>query len=195
MRARRSRRPSGSSELTGSSRMQQPWPGDERLGDPEPLAHPARVRRRSAVEPRRSGRPAPSVSVARARASAAREALQPAGELDQLAARSSSRSSADPGRGRRSASRSPEPSAVTGRPSIEARPAVGRASPVRSRSVVVLPAPLGPSRPKTDPAGTSRSRPSTASTPPGPPNRLVRPRHVDDGRRAAGHASSRPTAR
>ena len=30
-----------------------------------------------------------------------------------------------------------------------------------SRSVVVLPAPFGPSSPKTDPAGTSRSSPST----------------------------------
>ena len=36
----------------------------------------------------------------------------------------------------------------------------------------------GPSRPKTDPAGTSRSRPSTASTPSVPPKRFVRPPQV-----------------
>ena len=50
--------------------------------------------------------------------------------------------------------------------------------PVMSRRVVVLPAPFGPSRPKTDPAGTSRSRASTATTPEVPPNRFVRPRQA-----------------
>ena len=43
MRASRSRRPSGSSELTGSSRISSRGPADDRLGDAEPLAHPARI--------------------------------------------------------------------------------------------------------------------------------------------------------
>src|SRR5688500_12282427 len=42
---------------------------------------------------------------------------------------------------------------------------------VRMRTVVVLPAPLGPSRPSTVPAGTSRFTPSTATM---SPNRLPR---------------------
>src|SRR5262245_66448314 len=41
------------------------------------------------------------------------------------------------------------------------------------RSVVVLPAPLGPSRPKQTPAGTSRSMPSTATR---APKRFTTPR-------------------
>ncbi len=37
-------------------------------------------------------------------------------------------------------------------------PSVAMARPVSSRSVVVLPAPLGPRKPKTLPLGTVRSR-------------------------------------
>ena len=46
-------------------------------------------------------------------------------------------------------------------------PAVARVSPASSRSVVVLPAPFGPSSPNTDPAGTSIVSPSSATMPPG----------------------------
>ena len=42
-------------------------------------------------------------------------------------------------------------------------PASATAWPVSSRIVVDLPAPLGPSRPRQMPSGTSRSRPSTAA--------------------------------
>src|SRR3954447_1525000 len=64
-------------------------------------------------------------------------------------------------------------SGLTATPLISTDPPVGRASPVISRSVVVFPAPLGPSSPKTDAAGTSRSSPSTARTPPPAVKRLV----------------------
>ena len=43
-------------------------------------------------------------------------------------------------------------------------PASGVVSPSSISTVVVLPAPLGPSSPKHSPGHTSRSRPSTAST-------------------------------
>ena len=45
-------------------------------------------------------------------------------------------------------------------------PESGIAWPVSIRIVVDLPAPLGPSRPRQVPAGTSRSRPSTARVSP-----------------------------
>ena len=57
-------------------------------------------------------------------------------------------------------------SATTSWPSTLARPAVGRSRVARTRTSVVLPAPLGPSRPKTVPGSTSRSSPSGATTSP-----------------------------
>src|SRR6516164_10761963 len=50
-------------------------------------------------------------------------------------------------------------------------PLVGAARPSSIRSVVVLPAPLGPRKPVTRPGPTSKLRPSTAVT---VPYRLVR---------------------
>ncbi|RDL09347.1 hypothetical protein DER30_2756 [Streptomyces sp. HB202] len=50
-----------------------------------------------------------------------------------------------------------------GRPSTSAVPDVGSMRPISIRIVVVFPEPLGPRKPKTLPAGTVRSRPSTAS--------------------------------
>src|SRR5690242_14153568 len=47
-------------------------------------------------------------------------------------------------------------------PSTRSRPSSAIAWPVSSRIVVDLPAPLGPSRPRQIPSGTSRSRPFTA---------------------------------
>src|ERR1700730_7778711 len=52
---------------------------------------------------------------------------------------------------RRFTARSP-----SGRPRISACPEVGNTSCMSSFSVVVLPAPLGPRKPKTSPASTSR---------------------------------------
>src|SRR6185436_18432793 len=58
-------------------------------------------------------------------------------------------------------------------PSTRAVPPVGSDSPNSIRMVVVLPAPLGPSKPKTSPCWTVRSSASTAVK---SPYCLVRPR-------------------
>jgi hypothetical protein len=47
-------------------------------------------------------------------------------------------------------------------PSIMRRPAEGRRIPASDRSVVVLPAPLGPMRPTISPEATVNERSSTA---------------------------------
>ena len=54
----------------------------------------------------------------------------------------------------------------TSTPSTRAVPPSGRSSVVSMRTTVVLPAPLGPSRPSTVPSGTSNETPFTASTSP-----------------------------
>src|SRR5436305_8206616 len=51
---------------------------------------------------------------------------------------------------------------VKGCPSKRIAPNVGRANPSRHLKVVVLPAPLGPSKPKTEPLGISMVTSSTA---------------------------------
>src|SRR6266853_4844913 len=56
-------------------------------------------------------------------------------------------------------------------PSTVALPDVGRARPSRSLTGVVLPAPLGPRKPKTSPRGTVIERPASATV---CPNRLER---------------------
>ena len=50
----------------------------------------------------------------------------------------------------------------TSMPATEADPESGRASVVRTRTQVVLPAPFGPRRPRIVPAGTERSTPARA---------------------------------
>src|SRR4051812_19114094 len=50
----------------------------------------------------------------------------------------------------------------SGRPKISAPPDVGKTSCISSFSVVVLPAPFGPRKPKTSPASTSSVRRSSA---------------------------------
>ena len=151
--------------------------GDERLGDAEPLAHPAGVPGDASV-----GRVGQADALERAAGPvrARRRPTAPAAVRPGPPARgpSSSRSSADPGRGRRSRGARLGRAGRPPIPSIEATPPVGLARPVMSRSVVVLPAPFGPSNPKIDPAGTSRSRRSTARTPEAPPNRFVSPRQA-----------------
>src|SRR5215831_6271985 len=57
-------------------------------------------------------------------------------------------------------------SATTSIPATRARPPVGRTSVVSMPMVVDLPAPFGPSRPNSTPAGTVRSMPQTAGTSP-----------------------------
>jgi hypothetical protein len=60
-------------------------------------------------------------------------------------------------------------SAHTSIPKIVAVPASGRSRPTAIDSEVVLPAPFGPTRPKNDPGGTTRSTWSAAMV---GPNRL-----------------------
>ena len=48
-------------------------------------------------------------------------------------------------------------------PPIRAVPDVGSSTPVSIEIVVVLPAPFGPSRPKTSPSSTAKLMPSTAT--------------------------------
>ena len=68
--------------------------------------------------------------------------------------------------------RSAVASATASSPATSTRPASGVISVVSMRTTVVFPAPLGPSRPSTVPAGTSKSTPSTART---SPKRFTRP--------------------
>src|SRR5439155_17679988 len=53
---------------------------------------------------------------------------------------------------------------TTSIPSTRAEPPVGRRTVIRTRMVVVFPAPLGPSRPKTTPGDTWKVTSSTAAT-------------------------------
>src|SRR6202023_63961 len=71
----------------------------------------------------------------------------------------------------------------TSTPSTHTWPRSGRSRPVARRSVVVFPAPLGPTIPKKDPWATSRSTPATAGF---GPNDFASPRarnagHVVEG--------------
>ncbi|CAB4708088.1 unannotated protein [freshwater metagenome] len=70
-------------------------------------------------------------------------------------------------------------SRVTSWPSKTTRPSSGVVKPATSSKVVVLPAPLGPIRPRISPLRTSRSTPRTART---PPKDLRRPVTVRRGR-------------
>src|SRR6516164_100804 len=67
-------------------------------------------------------------------------------------------------------SRDPGGSPVTSRPLIVTDPVSGCSSPVISRNVVVLPAPLGPSKTRNSPSFTASDSSRTAST---APNRLL----------------------
>src|SRR2546422_1769090 len=57
-------------------------------------------------------------------------------------------------------------SRTTSCPAMRALPRVGRSSVARMWTVVVLPAPFGPRKPKNSASPTSRSRPSSARTAP-----------------------------
>ena len=62
-------------------------------------------------------------------------------------------------------------SLMTSWPATRPVPLVGTLKVVSIRTVVVLPAPLGPSMPSTEPSGTTKLTPSTARL---SPNRLTR---------------------
>src|SRR6185437_4823544 len=63
--------------------------------------------------------------------------------------------------------------ATTSNPATSARPEVGLVSVQSMLIVVVLPAPLGPRKPKTSPLPTSKSTPLTASKSPKDLRRLL----------------------
>src|SRR5579884_2614849 len=67
---------------------------------------------------------------------------------------------------------------TTSRPKTRTVPRSGRSNVTRTRMVVVLPAPLGPSSPKTSPEPTTNSTPSSACT---DPNRWLSSRHSTAG--------------
>src|SRR5947209_16344066 len=77
-------------------------------------------------------------------------------------------------------------SCTTSRSSTRAVPSVGLTCPVRIRSIVVLPAPFGPKRPKNSPRSTVSWMPFSAST---VPYRFVSP----EASIAATAAPTRPT--
>ena len=184
MRLSRSRRPSGSSELTGSSRSSSRGRATSAWAIPSRWRMPpeyAAIRRRAA-----SVRPtSPSVSVARARAStAARPCSRPASSTSSLPGH--------PAVVARILVEDADAVAVAG-PVRGDRPAVDRGtarrSAARGRSGAAassscrrrwVPAARRPTRP----ARRDRARPRRAR-PPGPPNRLVRPRHSTTAGEAA----------
>src|SRR5919112_4065613 len=98
-------------------------------------------------------------------------------------------------------------SEATSTPITSARPSVIVSSVVSMRTVVDLPAPFGPRKPKISPGWTWRSTPRTASTSPSRPvNRLTSPSASTAGRPSpyihspascirAGAYSDRPTGR
>ena len=129
------------------------WAMDEGTGDPEPLAHAPGVGAASAIRSRCHVDAGEGVVDRRLERRPARgRATDRAGAAGR--ARSSIRTPVGPARGSRAAGgpRARRPRRGCRRPSR--RPVVARVSPASSRRVVVLPAPLGPRRPKTDPVGT-----------------------------------------
>ena len=153
----------------------------QRPGDGELLLHALaeRAGRRRRAGP--TGRRAAGSARSARRATAASQAVQPAEEVEvggrrQLVVQPGRLGQdADPARGPRRAPRGRR----TRRPS--AVPSVGSISAVSIRTVVVLPAPFGPSRPSTSPGGPSRSMSRTAQR---SPNRRPRPSRA--GRPVAG---------
>ena len=130
---------------------------EQRRGDPQTLLHAERVLRRTC---RRRGR--------RARPGRAPPGSGPGRGRPASRARGGSRCRSDRARKRESRS-----ARRRGRGRTQARPgsrrarfplpAVGATSPSSIAIVVVLPAPFGPMKPATTPAGTSRLTPSTTS--------------------------------
>ncbi len=172
IRARTAAAPSGSSPDVGSSRKSTS--GSERSA----LARA--TRRRCPVE-----KPRHSRSASRPRSKRSSRSLIVA----LIAAPRRPRSAAVISRFSRGVSRSSTPAfsvstdvlertvapwAMGSRPSTDTEPESGVSTPLRSRIVVVLPAPLWPSRARTEPSGIENDTSDTTSR---SPNRRVRSRH------------------
>ena len=167
MYAHRSWRSSRSTPAVGSSRITRRGPVEQGAREQQPAAHAARqvvgvvvglrgeVERHEHLVGARGARRRGSCRSS-ARAASATRAPARSGRAPPPGARS--RSPAAP----RSRPRPRPPGRTRG-----SRPPSGRVRPTTLRMRVVLPAPLGPSRPKNEPSGIARSRPASASTPPG----------------------------
>ena len=139
---------------------------DERRRQVEPAAHAAGVVARQRGRRRRSSENCSSSSSARAHRGLAAEVVQLADHHEVLAAGEHAVDRRVLRRRGRCARRTWSASATTSKPATAREPASGRLSVVRTRTAVVLPAPFGPSRPQTVPAGTSRSTPCSACVSP-----------------------------
>ena len=152
MSSRISSTPAGSMAVVGSSRMMIDGRLDEHIGEAESLLHAARVRldlsSPASVSPTR-----PSSSSIASSASA-RDAVEP-GRVAQVLAAGHGPVKADVVGHVAHAALHLDGLRAGSRPSTRAVPAVGSDRPRSIRMVVVLPAPFGPSRPKTWPWRTS----------------------------------------
>ena len=141
---------------------------EQRGGDRQALAHAHRVALHAAGRRRRSRPTAARTSSTRLRRMPAGERRGPAGGCGRCGPGGTRRPRAPRRRGRRAAR-----ARRSGAPPNVAEPDDGRTSPSSARSVVLLPAPLGPRKPVTRPASMSKERCLTAAT---PPKRLERSR-------------------
>ena len=151
----------GSSPVVGSSRNRIRGLRQQARGEVEPASHPARSRCAPGGRRRRRDR---SARAARRRAGAPPPGRGRTGGRTSRGsrARSASRRPQRTGRSARSARGRRPARCATSWPRTSARPASGGTSVERIRTRVVLPAPFGPSSPKTAPSGTSRSTPASA---------------------------------
>ena len=173
-------------------------PREDGLAHAEPLSHTARVAPDAPTARLRQPDGLEHVVDACAQAPV-RRARRPGQRARGAPVRSSNRRSGAPDRGSRYGARARAHRSATGTPATLALPLVGRPRPVSRRSVVVLPAPFGPRKPKTEPLGTVRSSAVEGDDIAVP---LAEPSNLDGrhrrGSHAAGHhgqavASSRPT--
>ena len=125
-------------------------------------AHAARILRRGLVGALAQRHQRQRLVDARAR-QRARQTVERGAQPQVLARRSASDPGSAPGT-RRPGARGSAVSAATDRPAVERqRPGVrAAAGPASRRNAVVLPAPLGPSRPNSSPGATSKLTPSSA---------------------------------
>ena len=155
----------GSRPVVGSSRNSTGGPGDEGAGEVEPAAHAAGVGLDGAVRglvEAGTGRAARGPGFR----AAAGPVVEPADHLEVLAAGEVFVDGRELAREPDGARARPARRLSTSMPATSARPQSGCSRVVSTRTAVVLPAPFGPSRPRTVPSGTSRSSPSSARTSP-----------------------------
>ena len=125
----------------------------QRLRDADALQHALRVGAEARVGRVARDRPARAARSTRARALRRRDTGEPRVEVERARGRSGSRRSTGSRAGSRRGAATAGLAHVAGRGSSPS-PAVGRISPISILIVVVLPAPLGPTKPKISPSRT-----------------------------------------